>query len=164
MTDFLTALKTATNIYGDIELKKEQKEVLEYVYQGRDCIAVLPTGFGKSVIFHLIPYLFKQRSAIVVAPISALMEDQLLSLSEMNISACSLTMDGSFFNIVSSEDDKCIKTVNMDHFNMADFKLVYVHPETVTSNSKLRRMLLTKKIQQQVCCVVIDEVHMVSEW
>lgn len=53
------------------------------------------------VIFHLIPYLFQQRSAIVVAPISALMEDQLLSLSEMNISACSFTMDGSFFNIVS---------------------------------------------------------------
>lgn len=52
----------------------------------------------------------------------------------------------------------------MDHFNMADFTLVYVHPETVTTNSKLRRMLLTKKIQQQVCCVVIDEVHMVSEW
>lgn len=47
---------------------------------------------------------------------------------------------------------------------MADFTLVYVHPETVTTNSKLRRMLLTKKIQQQVCSVVIDEVHMVSEW
>lgn len=97
----ITALKTATNIYGDIELKKEQREVLEYVYKGRDCIAVLPIGFGKSVIFHHIPYLFQQRSAIVVTPISALMEDQLLSLSEMNISACSLTMDGSFFNIVS---------------------------------------------------------------
>lgn len=46
---------------------------------------------------------------------------------------------------------------------MADFTLVYVHPETVTTNSKLRRMLLTQKIQQ-VYCVVIDEVHMVSEW
>lgn len=44
----ITALKTATSIYGDIELKKEQKEVLEYVYKGRDYIAVLPTGFGKS--------------------------------------------------------------------------------------------------------------------
>lgn len=60
MIDFLTALKTATNIYSDIELKKEQKEALEYVYQGRDFIAVLPTGFGKSVIFHLIPYLFQR--------------------------------------------------------------------------------------------------------
>lgn len=136
----ITALKTATNIYGDIELKKEQKEVLEYVYKGRDCFAVLPTGFGKSVIFHLIPYLFQQRSAIVVAPISALMEDPLLPLSEMNISACSLTTDGSFFNIVSREGDKCIKPVNMDLFNMEDFTLVYVHPETVTTNSKLRRM------------------------
>lgn len=97
----ITALKTGTNIYGDIELKKEQREVLEYVYKGRDCIAVLPTGFGESVIFHLIPYLFQQRSAIVVAPISALMEDQLLSLSEMNIGACSFTIYGSFFNIVS---------------------------------------------------------------
>lgn len=111
MTDFLTALKTATNIYSDIELKKEKKEALEYV----------------------------------------------------NISACSLTMDGSFFNIVSREGDKCIKPVNLDHFNIADFTLVYVHPETVTTNSKLTRMLLTQKIQQ-VCCVVIDEVHMVSEW
>lgn len=46
---------------------------------------------------------------------------------------------------------------------MEDFTLVYVHPETVTTNSKLRRKLLTQEIQQ-VCCVVIDEVYMVSEW
>lgn len=68
MSDFVTDLKTATSFYGDIELKRKQREVLQNVYEGRDCIVVLPTGFGKSVIFHLIPFLFQPRTAIVEAP------------------------------------------------------------------------------------------------
>ena len=103
-------MKKAVTFYGDIKLKKEQLEVLKAVYdQGRDCVAVLPTGFGKSGIFHLIPYLTPHpKKVIVVAPITALMEDQLQSLSDKEISACSISMDGTFYNTVSQEDS-CIK-------------------------------------------------------
>nr|XP_022298997.1 ATP-dependent DNA helicase Q-like 3 [Crassostrea virginica] len=164
MSEFEDVMKKAVTFYGDIKLKKEQLEVLEAVYEGRDCVAVLPTGFGKSVIFHLIPYLTPQpKTVIVVAPITALMEDQLQSLSEKEISACSISMDGTFYNTVSQEDG-CIKTVSMNHFDIADFRLVYAHPETVTTNSRIRKLLLTKRFQEIVCCIVIDEVHMVSEW
>ena len=57
---FEDVMKKAVTFYGHIKLKKEQLEVLEAVYEGRDCVAVLPTGFGKSVIYHLIPYLTPQ--------------------------------------------------------------------------------------------------------
>ena len=79
-------MKKAVTFYGDIKLKKEQLEVLKAVYdQGRDCVAVLPTGFGKSGIFHLIPYLTPQPktvTCIVVAPITALMELGSTAVSE----------------------------------------------------------------------------------
>ena len=141
-------MKKAVNFYGDIKLKKEQLEVLEAVYEGRDCVGVLPTGFGKSGIFHLIPYLTPQpKTVIVVAPITALMKDQLQSLSDKEISACSISMDGTFYNTVSQEDS-CIKTVSMNHFNIAYFRLVYAHPETVTTNSRIRKLLLTKRCRK----------------
>ena len=101
------------------QTEERTKEVLEAVYEGRDCVAVLPTDFEKSVIFHIIPYLIpKPKTVIVVTPITALMEDQLQYLSDKEISACSISMDGTFYNTVSQEDS-CIKTVSMNHFNIA---------------------------------------------
>ena len=85
------------------------------------------------------------------------------SLSDKEISACSISVDGTFYCIVSQEDS-CIKNVRMNHFNIAYFRLVYAYPETVTTNSRIRKLLLTKRFQEIVCCIVIDEVHMVSEW
>jgi superfamily II DNA helicase RecQ len=77
-----------------IKLKEEQKKAVHQVVNGRDVIAVLPTGFGKSLIYHLLPYMFeyinsKRRNisavwpgsiVIVISPLNALMGDQILIL------------------------------------------------------------------------------------
>jgi len=91
------ALKSAG--YEDIFLKVKQINVLESLYLGRDTIAVLPTGYGKSVIFHLLPLIFdyqhrqegKRSIVLVVIPLNALVEDQIKTLKSRGIEASILT-------------------------------------------------------------------------
>ena len=87
----------------DIEyrLKDKQLQTLQYLYEGEDCISVLPTGYGKSVIFQLLPWLFqyKRRAqtpliVIIVCPLNSLMQDQVMTLSSKGVSACYLSVEG----------------------------------------------------------------------
>ena len=81
------------SIYSNVNLKVKQVICLEAIYHGRDVVAVLPTGYGKSVIFHLLPSLFLdkinyERGAaahpvlIVVSPLNALIKDQIRRLQK----------------------------------------------------------------------------------
>ena len=91
------------SIYSNINLKVKQVMCLEAIYHGRDVVAVLPTGYGKSVIFHLLPSLFLdkinyERGAaahpvvIVVFPLNALIKDQIRRPQEGNVKAAILNV------------------------------------------------------------------------
>jgi hypothetical protein len=75
----------------DIILKPEQVKCFEYILQGYDVIAVLPTGFGKSLLYQLLPDIFptktSQNIVIVVCPPTSIIEDQLKVLNNMGINA-----------------------------------------------------------------------------
>ena len=87
--------------YSNINLKPKQVQCLEAIYSGRDVLAVLPTGYGKSLIFHLLPSLLlkmmnSQRPVpslsfcpviIVVSPLNALIKDQMRRRSDGNVKA-----------------------------------------------------------------------------
>ena len=87
--------------YSNINLKPKQVQCLEAIYSGRDVLAVLPTGYGKSLIFHLLPSLLlkmmnSQRPVpslsfcpviIVVSPLNALIKDQMRRRSDRNVKA-----------------------------------------------------------------------------
>ncbi len=92
-----------------IELKEEQKEAVRNIVNGRDVIAVLPTGFGKSLIYQLLPSMFdyissKKRNisavwpetiVIVISPLNSLMSDQIDKLkTDMGVKAAVLRHDG----------------------------------------------------------------------
>ena len=84
-------------------LKEKQLEVLNSLYKGNDCIAVLPTGYGKSIIFQILPWFFQKKFnqpepsvVIVVSPLNSLMQDQLLQLRRSNIKACSIDIVGEY--------------------------------------------------------------------
>lgn len=78
----------------DFSLKLQQLQCFEYMYQGNDVIAVLPTGFGKSILFQLLPDILpiKETSniVVVVCPLFSIIEDQLNVLKVMGIKACVL--------------------------------------------------------------------------
>ena len=104
---FYSSLQAAVSnsIYSNINFKVKQVVCLEAIYRGRDVVAVLPTRYGKSMIFHLLPSLFldkikcESRVApspviIVVSPLNALIKDQLRRLKEGNVKATVLSVKG----------------------------------------------------------------------
>ena len=95
----------STSSYNNINVKPKQVKCLEAVYNGRDLVAVFPTGYGKSMIFHLLSALLydKGRSearnsailrpiVIVVSPLNALTKDQIRRISQGKLKATALNI------------------------------------------------------------------------
>jgi ATP-dependent helicase YprA (DUF1998 family) len=101
--DFSLALEYAKNcLRVSFNLKEKQVETLKYVYEGKDTMAVLPTGYGKSVIFQLLPFLFQWKFGqqqpmicIIVTPLNSIMQDQVMTLRKRGIPACYFNIQGS---------------------------------------------------------------------
>ena len=102
---FYSSLQAAIlhNIYSNVNLKVKQVIYLEAFYHGRDVVAVLATGYGKLIIFHLLPSLFLYKInyelgaaahpvVIVVSPLNALIRDQIRRLQEGNVKATILNV------------------------------------------------------------------------
>ena len=103
---FLSSLhfSVTTSSYSGFNLKPKQVKCLEALYFRKDVVAVLPTGYGKSMIFHLLPSLFydkMKRTApspslrpvvIVVSPLNALIKDQIRRTEEGNLKAAILSV------------------------------------------------------------------------
>jgi ATP-dependent DNA helicase RecQ len=125
------------------DLKKEQKEVIENVLNKKDTIALLPTGFGKSVCFQ-VPALFFDGLTIVVSPLIALMKDQVEGLKRKEIEA-------EYINSTLSkmEIDNIYKRI----LNK-EIKILYVSGERLESFNFLGNILKVK-----VSLIVFDEVH-----
>ena len=83
------AIQFAKNSIGfHHHLKAKQIETINHIYNESDCISILPTGYGKSAIFQLLPWIFQYKRGtthplitIVVSPLNSLMHDQVLSLA-----------------------------------------------------------------------------------
>ncbi|XP_055997919.1 ATP-dependent DNA helicase RecQ-like [Ostrea edulis] len=100
--DTITRAKQSLRIC--YELKSEQLTALRAFIEGRDIVCLLPTGFGKSVIFQMMPFLSEDPMAcvIVISPLNAIMKDQVRKLCENGIPACFLDItgrDGSTFKL-----------------------------------------------------------------
>jgi len=107
--EFLSCLQTAllSAGYDDIILKVKQVICLESLYLKKDLVAVLPTGYGKSLVFQVLPYLLKERDAtkswsnaqvvgpsvvVVVTPLNGLMYDQISKLRGKGAQAAILSV------------------------------------------------------------------------
>ncbi|CAB4010341.1 Werner syndrome ATP-dependent helicase-like [Paramuricea clavata] len=141
------------------ELKAVQEDAIISFVRRRDVFGVLPTGYGKSLIFQLIPgicrYLNKtgfpypsNPILIVICPLNALIESHLKELSACGVSACSLS-DGS---------------VNIDDLIAGKFSIVLASPEAIVDNTKWRNMLQEPLFQENIFGLVTDEAHVVPKW
>lgn len=125
-----------------------QKEIIDSVLSGRDTLALLPTGGGKSLCYQ-IPALAKEGVALVVSPLIALMKDQVRSLTEKHIKARCL---------VSGMTKREIETVLNNCINYS-VKLLYVSPERLQS-----RTFIDHLRQMNVSLIAVDEAHCISQW
>ena len=179
MADFERSVDYAKKEFNiEFRLREKQQETLQHLFEGRDVISVLPTGYGKSVIYQLLPWMFQKKHdqetpmiVLVVSPLTALMEDQVMELRQRGVSTCFLNIHGTsgkYTQAMSDPDEEdepvyCCKGVTLSHVADGDFNILYLHPEALR-NSDLQRIIRSHLYANRVCCVVVDEAHMISEW
>ena len=115
---------------------------------GKDTVALLPTGGGKSICFQ-IPSLAQQGICIVISPLVALMTDQVKSLQEKGIKALAITGGKSFTEV----------NTLLDNASFGNYKFLYLSPE------RLQQELVQNTIKRMdVNCIAVDEAHCISQW
>lgn len=150
--DFVGAKPEAVlkNVFGYSEFRAGQKEIIQNILSGRDTLAVMPTGGGKSLCYQ-IPALIFSGVTIVVSPLIALMQDQVGALKEAGVNAVFLNS--------SLEYDEYVQTIKS--IKSGEAKLIYVSPEGLATE---RVKNIFREANLKVSCITIDEAHCISEW
>jgi len=146
MTDDLQTL--LKQVFGYSQFRPLQREIIQSTLAGRDTVAILPTGAGKSLCYQL-PSLLRDGLTIVVSPLIALMKDQVDQLESAGVPATFLnsSLDGPTFHS------------RVRAIGQGQFKLLYVAPERLMMPDFLDQLR-----RWQVRAVVVDEAHCISEW
>lgn len=132
--------------FGFEKFRPNQEDIINCILSGKDTLAIMPTGGGKSICFQL-PALVLPGITIVISPLIALMKDQVDSLKANGIAAC-------FINSSQSSDEQQSHIQNLKDNKL---KLVYVAPESLS-------YLENAFAQITVSLIAIDEAHCISAW
>lgn len=137
-------------VFGYDSFRPLQKEIISEVLHGKDTLAIMPTGGGKSICYQ-IPALIMEGITIVVSPLISLMQDQVNSLEASGIHSVFLnsTLDWESYKQAIYEI-KSGKT-----------KIVYISPEGLAT-TKIRELFTEADIP--ISCITIDEAHCISQW
>lgn len=134
--------------WGFDSFRPLQEEIIQSALDGKDTLALLPTGGGKSVCFQ-IPALLQEGICLVVSPLIALMKDQVYNLQKRNIPAAAI-YSGMYYKDIDRILDNCI---------YGDIKFLYLSPE------RLKTDLAIARIQQMnINLLAVDEAHCISQW
>ena len=134
--------------FGYTSFRPGQHEVIQTLLEGRDCLAIMPTGAGKSICFQL-PALMMPGVTLVISPLISLMKDQVDSLVNQEIPATYINSQCTF------EEAKA----RFAAIRAGQVKLVYISPE------RLENEFFTSFMQSlPISMFIIDEAHCVSQW
>ncbi len=148
LESLLTPESILKNTFGYDSFRPLQREVIENVLAGRDTLAVMPTGGGKSLCYQ-IPSLLFEGLTVVVSPLISLMKDQVEQLRAYGVPAL-------FLNSSLSPQEY---QENMEYVKRGEVRLLYVAPETL-----LTPRILALLASVKVALLTIDEAHCISEW
>ena len=140
-------------------LKPQQVTAITNFLLRRDVFAVLPTGYGKSLIFQIIPYICSRMAArgfnypnkpilLVISPLVSLIKSHIHELNDHGISCVWLSGDDADENAIIN----------------GEFSIVFASPESIVKNQKWREMLRGKIYQKSLFGIVTDEVHVIPKW
>jgi ATP-dependent DNA helicase RecQ len=140
-------------IFGFTAFRPGQEAVIQDALAGRDVLALMPTGGGKSLCFQL-PALLQPGVSLVVSPLIALMQDQVRLLEDNGIAA-------TFINSSLRHDEIQRRIAAM---LLGTYKLVYLAPERLLMSNFLLGTVDQLAVKPGLNAFVIDEAHCVSEW
>ena len=136
------------DVFGFDEFRPGQEQVIDCLLGGRNALAVMPTGSGKSFCFQ-VPALIRDGLTVVVSPLVALMQDQVAALKLTGVAADSIN---------SSKD----RQENVDVWHRVidgDLKILYLAPERLMTE---RMLVALSKLE--IGLVAVDEAHCISQW
>lgn len=144
----MTPQQLLKKYWGYTTFRPLQAEIIQAVLAGKDVLALLPTGGGKSICFQ-VPALAREGLCIVVSPLIALMKDQVDQLRQRGIAA-EAVFSGMRASAIDTALDNCI---------YGPVKFLYVSPE------RLQTTLLQERVKKMsVSLLAIDEAHCISQW
>ncbi len=143
-----SALEVLQEHWGYTKFRPMQEEIIASILEGRDTLALMPTGGGKSITFQ-VPALMLEGIALVISPLVALMMDQVEDLSKVRIRGTAL----------HSGMTRAQMTNALDTAVYGDYKLLYVSPERLRSDFFLQRLSAL-----DISMIVVDECHCISQW
>jgi ATP-dependent DNA helicase RecQ len=134
-------------VFGYDEFRPGQETVIEAVLAGRDCIAVMPTGAGKSLTFQL-PARILEGTVLVLSPLISLMKDQVDALTALGFRATA----------INSTLEPGERAARLRALERGEWELAYVAPEAIEGS--LRGFLA----RCPIALLVVDEAHCISQW
>ncbi len=145
----MTPSEVLKKYFGYDQFRLHQEAVIEAALAGKDTLAVMPTGGGKSICYQ-IPALLNEGVTIVVSPLIALMKDQVDGLKTNGVAAEFLNSSQS-----TAEQNRVLNLLRQDKL-----KLCYVAPERISGENALKNLLG----ETRVSLFAIDEAHCISHW
>lgn len=144
----MNAVQILKTYFGYDSFRKGQEDIIHSILSGRDVMAVMPTGAGKSICYQ-VPALLLPGITLVISPLISLMQDQVKSLNEAGIHAAFINS-----SLTETQISKALSLALK-----GTYKIVYVAPERLES-SKFTEFALNGEISM----VTIDEAHCISQW
>ncbi len=152
MTDITLAAELKKR-FGFDSFRPGQQEVVCDILRGRDVLAIMPTGGGKSLCFQL-PALLHPGVCIVISPLIALMQDQVRLLQDNGIAA----------TFINSSLERAEMSRRLGLLQRGELKLLYVAPERLLQSEYEEDVLPRLQASQGISALVVDEAHCVSDW
>ncbi|MFN8284188.1 MAG: ATP-dependent DNA helicase RecQ [Chitinophagales bacterium] len=147
-TELQTSQEILLEYFGYESFREPQQAIIQSVLDGKDTLALLPTGAGKSLCFQ-VPALMKDGICVVISPLIALMKDQVFQLKRRNIKAAAI-FSGLSFNEID---------IILDNCQFGYYKFLYVSPERLKTDIFIERFK-----QMNVNLIAVDEAHCISQW
>lgn len=144
----MTAQEALKIYFGYDNFRPLQAEIVQSVLEGRDTLALMPTGGGKSLCFQ-VPTMAMNGLCLVITPLIALMKDQVENLRQRDIRAAAI------YTGMSYEQQKTA----LDNCMWGPYHFLYVSPERLESEEFRERLS-----HLPICLIAVDEAHCISQW